>query len=67
MKAATNGVVNENLTVREASRLYNVPYETLRRRVNGSVEPGSRPGPATVLTEEEEDQLESYCLTWALA
>ena len=62
MKAATNGVVNENLTVREASRLYNVPYETLRRRVNGSIEPGSRPGPATVLTEEEEDQLESYLI-----
>ena len=54
MEAATNGVQNESETIREASRLYNVPFEMLRRRVNGSVIPGSRPGPATVLTEAEE-------------
>ena len=62
MEAATNGVQNENMTVREASRLYNVPFKTLRRRVNGSVKPGCKPGPATVLSEAEEEQLASYLI-----
>ena len=64
MEAATEGVQNENnfMTIREASKLYNVPFETLTRHVNGSVIPGCNPGPATVLTEEEEEHLESYLI-----
>ena len=62
MAAATSSVTNDNMSLREASRLYNVPFETLRRRVNGSVRPGCKPGPATVLTEEEEEQLASYLI-----
>ena len=42
------------------SRLYNVPLETLRRRVNGTVAIDCRPGPNTVLTEEEETKLADY-------
>ena len=45
------------MTIRGASTLYNVSFETLRRCVNGSVKPGSKPGPATVLTEAEEEHL----------
>ena len=37
----------------------------LRRRVNGSVKPGSKPGPATVLTEAEEEHLASYLIQMA--
>ena len=65
MEAATKGVQSENMTIREASKLYNVAFETLRRRVNGSVIPGCRPGPATVLTEQEEEHLASYLIQMA--
>ena len=65
MDAATKGVQNENMTIREASKLYNVPFETLRRWVNGSVIAGCKPGPATVLTEEEEKRLASYLIQMA--
>ena len=65
MTAATNSVLHDKMTLREASRLYNVPFETLRRRVNGSVKAGCRPGPGTVLTEEEEGHLALYLVQMA--
>jgi hypothetical protein len=52
-KAAVPHVQYEGASLREASRLYNVPLETLRRRVNGLVAVDCRPGPRTVLSEEE--------------
>ena len=65
MEVAKNGVQNENMTIREASKLYNVSFETLRRRVNGTVGSGCKPGPATVLTKAEEEHLESYLIQMA--
>ena len=55
MEAATKSVFDNGKGLREASRLYNVPVETLRRRVNGAVPLGCHPGPHphTVLSEEE--------------
>ena len=44
--------------LREASRLYNIPLESLKRRVTGMVEMDCRPGPATLLTKNEEDEIE---------
>ena len=44
------------------SRLYNVPLETLRRRLNGTVATDCRPGPNKVLTEEEETKFADYLL-----
>ena len=44
MLVATSRIVHENVILREASRLYNVPFETLRRRVNSSVKPGCKSG-----------------------
>jgi len=38
MEATTKGVLSENMTIREASKLFNVLFETC---VNGSVIPGS--------------------------
>ena len=52
--------VHDGKGLREASQLYNVPVETLRRRVTGMVDIVCRPGPCTVLTEEEEKRLAVY-------
>ena len=65
MRAATNCVRDSEATLQEASRFYNVPFETLRRRVTGSVEFGYRPGPPTVLSEEEEEKLVVYLIKMA--
>ena len=56
MEAAVESV-NEGKGLREVSRLYNVPIETLRRRVTGKVDLDCRPGPPTVLTREEENEI----------
>ena len=67
MDAAVSYVKNENSSLREAARLryINLPVETLRRRVTGSVEMGCKPGPPTVLTTEEEARLAKYLVDMA--
>ena len=62
MEQAVASVKDEGTGLRQVSRLYNVPVEMLRRRVNGCVEMDCRPGPATVLLKEEEDQIYDYLL-----
>ena len=52
MRAAMESI-NEGEGLREAAKLYNVPVETLRRRVNGKVDIDWCPGPPTVLTKKE--------------
>ena len=52
--------VKGGMSVREAARLYNLPYKTLQRRVVKKVDLECRSGPPTVLTEYEEDELASY-------
>ena len=44
----------------ETAQLYNVPVETLSRRITGSVSLQCRPGPFTFLTNEEESRLACY-------
>ena len=46
--------------LREAAQLFNVPVETLQRRVNGTVSVDYRFGPHTVLTSEEESKLKQH-------
>ena len=53
MQAVVSCVL-EGKGLRDAARLYNVPVETLRRRVNGSVTMDCKPGPATLLTKEKD-------------
>jgi len=54
--------VEEGKGLREAARLYNLPVETLRRRITGTVSVDCRPGPSTILTSYEEDRLVRYCV-----
>ena len=64
MTAAVNAVNNEGSSLRATCRLYNVPIETLRRRVMGQVDVECRPGPQTILSKEE-DCLAEYCIEMA--
>ena len=65
MEAADACVLDESMAIREACRLYNVPIETLRRRVNGTVKCGCKPDPSIVLTDEEEVKLAIYLVEMA--
>uniref|UniRef100_A0A1X7SKR4 HTH CENPB-type domain-containing protein n=3 Tax=Amphimedon queenslandica TaxID=400682 RepID=A0A1X7SKR4_AMPQE len=65
MHAAVISVTEEGKGLRESARLYNVPVETLRRRTNGTVSVDCKPGPATVLSKEEEDKLCEYLIMMA--
>ena len=49
-------------SLRAASRMYNVPVESLRRRVIGNVDVTCRPGPPSVLSKEEEDAIATYVI-----
>ena len=62
MEQAFKAVKSESMGLREAARALNIPVETLRRRVVGSVDLDCRPGPTTVLTHEEA-RLAEYCVT----
>ena len=64
MKEAVAFVQDGN-SLRRAARLYNVPVETLRRRVNGMVTLDCKPGPSTILTREEEQCLVGYVIEMA--
>ena len=62
MATAVEQVQKQELSLREASRMYNVPLETLRRGVDRTVSVGCWPRPKTVLTEEEETRLATYLI-----
>ena len=60
--AAAVEYVKDGKGLREASRLYNVPAESLR---TGTVDMDCRLGPATVLTKSEEDEIVRYLIQMA--
>ena len=60
MLEAVKSIEDEGKGLREASRIYNVPVETLRRRVIGITSLDAKPGRDTVLTSEEETRLAQY-------
>ena len=57
--------VNEGNGLRETARLFNLPVESLRRRIIGAVPINCKPGPDPVLSKDEESKLVAYCLKMA--
>ena len=53
------------LSIRGAAKRFNVPVETLRRRVAGLVDMDCRPGPCPVFSKCEEERLSNYCIQMA--
>ena len=66
MVSAVYGKSSQNcdaeMSLRGAAKYHNVPFETLHRRVNGTVAMDCKPGPSTIFTKEEED---AYLITMA--
>ena len=60
MKSAVIAVQEGN-GLRSAARMFDVPLETLQRRVVGSVSIDCKPGPKTALTKKE-DLIFRYCI-----
>ena len=52
--------VSQGTAVSTAAKAFNVPQKTLDDRVKGRIKHGTKPGPDTVLTEEEEAAFMSY-------
>ena len=57
--------VSKGTTLSAAAAAFNVPRKTLDDRVKGRVTHGTKPGPDTVLSEEEEAALMSYLVYMA--
>ena len=65
MREAMKLVTLNEKSLRQASREYDVPLTTLKRRVDREVSLNAKPGPSTALTRKEEEKLCEYCLTMA--
>ena len=62
MVEAVRSIEEDGKGLREAARNFNVPVETLRRRVAGITSLDAKPGRDTVLTTEEERRLATYII-----
>ena len=57
--------VEAGMSLRQEPEVYNVPVETTRRRVLGKISVDCKPGPATVFSKEEENELVDYVVQMA--
>ena len=64
MKAGMEAV-EEGMGLREASRIFNIPVETLQRRISGITPVDYHPGPSTILTSVEEQAIFDYAIKMA--
>lgn len=62
MERALSEVRSGRCTVRQAAKEFGVPKSSLGDRVSGRVTPGSRSGPAQLITSDDEDLLVEFSL-----
>lgn len=60
MLAAMNAVIYQGMSVSKASEVHGIPKTTLDDHVKGRVLPGTRSGPPTLLSSDEEQDLVSF-------
>lgn len=60
MTEAMKAVTEKKMTIRGAAKKFGVPYSTLKDRVHGRVQHGTKPGVKTALSPEEEEELVKY-------
>ena len=64
MVKAMEAVISNTMGVNQAAASYNVPPTTLKNRISGHVKHGTKPGPKSYLTPEQdehwEDEMRSY-------
>ena len=59
---AVEDVRSNKLTVRKAAQQYGIPKSTLALYVSGKLQTGVRPGPASILSPEEEQRIIDYAV-----
>ena len=60
MAMVMDAVRNEKMSIYSAAVKFSVPRKTLDDRIKGHVKHGTKPGPSTILSDEEEHAMESY-------
>ena len=60
MAHAVKAVIDDGMSIRRAAIRYGIPKSTLGDRVTGQVLPGSVSGPPKLLTDREEEELETF-------
>ena len=60
MLEAMKSVADKKMTIRGAAKQFGVPYSTLKDRIHGRVQHGTKPGVKTALSPEEEEDLVRY-------
>ena len=65
MLKAIQSVEEKGMKIRRAAELHGVPKSTLQDRISGRVQHGSRPGPISYLTMEEEEELAGFLISCA--
>ena len=65
LERAIESVQNGSNSIRQAALLYNIPKSTLQAYTSTNADIDRRPGPATILTAEEEHKLVQWCIEMA--